>query len=121
DWPLLAGALACIAAAVWLGFVRWYLLVQATGLPFTLGDAVRLGSLGFALNFVGPGGVGGDVFKGIALAREHHRRRSEAVATVIADRAVGLLSLLAVASLANLLTGNLWDPQASPTLRAIAA
>src|SRR5690606_38280137 len=116
NWFLLATALGCVAAGVLLGFVRWLLLVQAIGLPFTLADAVRLGSLGFALNFVGPGGVGGDVFKGVALAREHHRRRSEAVATVIADRAIGLLTLLGVAGLANLLTGKLWDTTVSPTV-----
>ncbi len=119
DWPLLAVAFGCIAIAVLLGFVRWYLLVRASGLPFRLRDAIRLGSLGYALNFVGPGGVGGDLFKAVALAREHHTRRSEAVATVIADRVVGLLSLLAVASLATLASGILWDTSSSAMVRTL--
>lgn len=119
DWSLLALAIGCIGAAVLLGFVRWYLLVRAIGLPFSLADAIRLGSLGFALNFVGPGGVGGDVFKAVALAREHHTRRSEAVATVIADRVIGLLSLLAIASIATLVSGTLWDNSSSTMVRAL--
>lgn len=119
-WGFLFAAWVYVALAVGLGFVRWYLLVQALGLPFSLRDAVRLGSLGFALNFVGPGGVGGDLFKAIALAREHRGRSSEAVATVIADRVVGLLSLLLIASFAILATGNLWDTTIAPAVRGLS-
>lgn len=121
DWGLLSLSLVCVVAAVLLGFVRWYLLVRAAELPFTAGDAFRLGSLGFALNFVGPGGVGGDVFKAVALAREHPRRKSEAVATVIADRLIGLTSLLVVTSAAILTTGLLWDKSVMPSVRGLAA
>lgn len=119
DWSQFVLALIYVAAAVLLGFFRWYLLVRAIGLPFTLRDAVRLGSLGYALNFVGPGGVGGDLFKSVALAREHRTQRSEAVATVIADRVVGLLSLLAIATVGTLASGTLWDTSASLALRSL--
>ena len=120
DWPMLATSLACVVGAVLLGFVRWYLLVRAVDLPFTPGDAFRLGSLGFALNFVGPGGVGGDLFKGVALAREHRDRKSEAVATVIADRLIGLTTLLIVTSSAILFTGLLWNAGVPASARALA-
>ncbi len=121
NWSMLATSLGCVVAAVLLGFVRWYLLVRAVDLPFTARDALRLGSLGFALNFVGPGGVGGDLFKGVALAREHPNRKSEAIATVIADRLIGLTSLLIVTSSAILLTGMLWNPTLSAGVRGLAA
>ena len=120
NWPLLAASLGCVVAAVGLGFVRWYVLVRAAGLPFTLADAVRLGSLGFALNFIGPGGVGGDLFKAIALAKEHSERKSHAVATVVADRIIGLTSLLTVASVAILVTGMMDDPSLPATVRWLA-
>lgn len=120
NWPMLATSLLCVTTAVLLGFVRWYLLVRAVELPFTLPDALRLGSLGFALNFVAPGGVGGDLFKGVALAREHRRRKTEAVATVIADRLIGLFALLIVTSTAILTTGLLFDTKASTSLRTLA-
>jgi uncharacterized protein (TIRG00374 family) len=120
NWPMLATSLLCVTTAIVLGFMRWYLLVRAVGLPFTLSDALRLGSLGFALNFVGPGGVGGDLFKSVALAREHRRRKTEAVATVIADRLIGLFALLIVTSTAIVATGLLFDSSASAALRTLA-
>ncbi len=120
NWGMLVTSLACVVGAVLLGFVRWYLLVRAVDLPFTPGDAFRLGSLGFALNFVGPGGVGGDLFKGVALAREHKNRKSEAVATVVADRIIGLLSLLVITSSAILVTGMIWNAELPPSVRGLA-
>ncbi len=120
NWVMLATSLGCVAIAVLLGFLRWYLLVRAVDLPFTPGDAFRLGSLGFALNFVGPGGVGGDLFKGVALAREHASRKSDAVATVIADRLIGLTSLLIVTSCAIPVTGMLWNSAVPAGVRGLA-
>ncbi|QDU54889.1 lysylphosphatidylglycerol synthase transmembrane domain-containing protein [Aeoliella mucimassa] len=119
QWPMLVAALLCVTVAVGMGFVRWYLLVKAVELPFTLADAMRLGSLGFALNFVGPGGVGGDLFKGVVLAREHAKRKTEAVATVIADRVLGLTGLLAVTAAATLFTGVLWNTEAPTVMRTV--
>ena len=120
NWRLLAVSLGCVAAAVLCGFVRWYLLVRAVDLPFTLGDAFRLGSLGFALNFVAPGGVGGDLFKVVALAREHSNRKSEAVATVVADRVMGLAGLLIVTSSALLITGLPWGSHATSAIQTLS-
>ena len=119
DWWMLGGAVLCVTVAVLMGFVRWYLLVRATDLPFTLADALRLGSLGFALNFVGPGGVGGDLFKGVVLAREHPNRKTDALATVLADRVLGLTGLLAVTSIAILVTGVLWNPDTPTIMRTL--
>lgn len=121
NWSMLGTSLACVLAAVLLMFARWYLLVRAMGLPFKPADAFRLGSLGFALNFVGPGGVGGDVFKSVAIARENPSRKSVAVASVVADRIIGLVALLVVTSGAVLLTGLPWDTSAAASVRALAS
>jgi glycosyltransferase 2 family protein len=104
DWRILAAGLACTFLAVSLSFVRWYVLVNALGLSFRLVDALRLGALGFALNFVSLGSIGGDLFKAIFLAKEYPGRRTEAVATVLADRVVGLLMMMALASTAILIS-----------------
>jgi glycosyltransferase 2 family protein len=104
DWRILAAGLACTFLAVSLSFVRWYVLVNALGLSFRLVDALRLGALGFALNFVSLGSIGGDLFKAIFLAKEFPGRRTEAVATVLADRVVGLLMMMALASTAILIS-----------------
>jgi glycosyltransferase 2 family protein len=98
DWRLLAAALACTFLSVTLSFVRWHVLVNALGLSFRLADALRLGALGFALNFVSLGSIGGDLFKAIFLAKEYPGQRTEAVATVLADRVVGLMIMMLLAS-----------------------
>jgi uncharacterized protein (TIRG00374 family) len=116
DWTLLAGGFALAAASVGLTFVRWYLLVRALDLPFRLADAFRLGFVGYLLNFVGVGSVGGDLFKAFFIAREQPGKRPEAVATVVIDRMVGLFALLLVASGAILLSGVAGT---SPVVRAI--
>ncbi len=105
NWPLLAIAFAMAMTAVCITFARWYLLVRALELPFTLRGAFRLGFLGFLLNFVSAGSVGGDLFKAVFIAHRHPGRRTEAVATVLIDRMFGLYALLAVASITILLAG----------------
>lgn len=97
-WGLLLSASLLLLASVLVSFYRWYLLVRALELPFRFRDALRLGFLGYLLNFVSLGSVGGDLFKAVFLAREQHGHRTEAVATVILDRLLGLYCLLLVGS-----------------------
>lgn len=73
--------------------LRWYVLVRAQDLPFTVLGAIRLGTLGFLCNAFLPGAVGGDVVKAAALAREQSRQ-TVAVATVIMDRVMSLWALI---------------------------
>jgi len=101
NWTMLAVALACTLAAITLTFVRWHVLVAALGLRFRLPETMRLGALGFALNFVSLGSIGGDLFKAIFIAKDSPGRRTEAVATVIADRVLGVLMMLSLATAAT--------------------
>jgi uncharacterized protein (TIRG00374 family) len=103
NWGTLGLAFVVAMLAVCISFVRWYLLVRTLQIPFRLRDAFRLGFLGFLLNFVGVGSVGGDLFKAVFIAREQPKRRTEAVATVVVDRMIGLYALLLVTSAAILL------------------
>lgn len=80
-------------AAVLLTILRWYYLVRAQGLPFTITNALRLGLVGFYFNIFLPGGVGGDIVKAAFIARGQSRR-TVAVATVLLDRAIALWGLL---------------------------
>lgn len=106
-WPFLAAAFLFSTAMATLSFVRWHILVRALDIDVRLVDSLRLGALGFALNFVSPGSIGGDFFKAVFLAHGHPGQRTEAVATVLADRIVGLLTQLAMASCGILATGLL--------------
>lgn len=108
NWSMFALAAALCLFSLLVSLVRWYYLVRALELPFTLHDALRLGFLGNLLNFVSLGNVGGDLFKMVFIAREHPQHRPEAVATVVVDRLIGLYGLLIVASTA-ILAGRLWQ------------
>lgn len=93
-------------------FVRWYVLARALDFPLTLLEALRLGALGLMGNYVGPGGVSGDVIKVVSLARRAPDRRLHAMATILYDRVLGLVSLLFVGALAMLLpTSIVWTPK----------
>jgi glycosyltransferase 2 family protein len=115
DWPLLAGALGLTLVMAAISYVRWHILIRAVGIEARLVDTLRLGALGFALNFVSPGSIGGDFFKAIFLAHGHPGRRPEAIATVIIDRIMGLLTMLLLASVGILAVGLL--KTATPNLK----
>ena len=100
-WGYYALAAICATLSVGLTFVRWYFLVRAQDLPFTLRDAFRLGLVGNFFNIFLPGSVGGDLLKAAFLAREQ-QRRAVAVSTVLIDRGVGLWGLIALPALVGL-------------------
>ena len=97
-------AFLCFAIALPITLVRWWVLVRAQELPFTISSAFRLGLLGLFFNTFLPGSVGGDLVKAAGIAREQSRR-TVAVATVIMDRIIGLWGLC---WLVALLGGAFW-------------
>ena len=99
NWWLLAGAFLVLLVAHLITYWRWQILVRALDVPFRLTEAIRLGFLGTLLNMVSVGAVGGDVFKAIEAARTADKKRAEVVASVLVDRAIGLLGLVLVAGL----------------------
>ena len=84
-----------------LQIVRWFFLVRALDLPFTLRSAFRLGLVGYFFSQFLPSSIGGDAVKAFVIAKEQPERRAAAVATVIIDRAMGLFGLLLFASVAG--------------------
>lgn len=91
-WLIVASALIGIALSFQL--FRWYLLVRAVDLPFTIRNAFRLGLVGVFYNTFLPGSIGGDLVKAYFLAQQHPERKTRAVATVLMDRALGLFGLI---------------------------
>lgn len=108
QWSLLAAGLVCTFVSVTLGFVRWHLFIHAAGISHRLLDSLRLGALGFAFNFVSLGSIGGDFFKAIFLAHGQPGKRTESVATVVADRILGVTTILVLAS-GSILATNLQE------------
>jgi uncharacterized protein (TIRG00374 family) len=87
-----AVSLLLYLVGILITFYRWYILVRAQDLPFTVNAAMRLGLIGFYLSTFLPGSVGGDLIKAAFIAREQSRR-TVAVATVVIDRVIGLCGL----------------------------
>lgn len=115
---LLAG-LCCLTSFLASVF-RWYLLVRAQNLPFTLRNALRLGLVGYYFNNFLPGSVGGDLIKAAAVAREQERR-TVAVSTVLLDRGIGLWALIGLVAISGSIVWLL-DPaffESQPDLRTI--
>lgn len=100
-WIALAvvtGFIACASA-----FVRWHLLVISIGLKFRLSDAIRLGFLGHLFNLMSFGVLGGDAIKSLFVAKQMPGKRAEAIATVFADRLVGLVAMFLFAGIGYVL------------------
>ncbi|HID75743.1 MAG TPA: flippase-like domain-containing protein [Planctomycetaceae bacterium] len=108
DWPVLGLAVVACFCAVLLTLVRWCYLVRALDLPFRLGEALRLGFLGYLFNLAPMGIMGGDLLKAFLLARQQREHQARAVASVAVDRLIGLYMLFVVASVAILAT-RFWD------------
>jgi len=94
DYAALAGMMVLCAGTLAIQYLRWYVLVRALDLPFTLAGAFRLGLVGTFYNVFLPGSVGGDFVKAYFIAHGAPGRRAAAVATVVLDRVVGLFGLL---------------------------
>jgi len=93
-WATFALMAVLVVATTFAMYLRWFLLVRALDLPFTLRNAFRLGLVGTFYNAFLPGSVGGDLVKAYFIAKDQPARRAAAVATVVADRLIGLFGLI---------------------------
>ncbi len=91
---------ACIAVT------RWWRLLRIAGCPARWYDALRLTFIGMFMNLVLPGLTGGDLVKAVLIVRENPARRADALMSVIVDRGLGLLVLMALAAAVVLLAGE---------------
>jgi len=96
---LVAGE-AIFLFALFSTFIRWYLLVRVIDARFTFRTAVLLGFIGNVFNLVIPGAVGGDLIKAAYLVRMQIKK-TQAVASMVIDRVLGLLGLFVLASMAG--------------------
>jgi glycosyltransferase 2 family protein len=103
NWLVLAAAVPVGLAAVTITILRWHMLVRTLGLEFSLREALRAGFISYLVNLMPLGLVGGDSLKAVMLIHREPRRKTEAVATVLVDRVLGLYALLLLAAIASLL------------------
>ena len=76
--------------------IRLVCMLGVQQVKLSLWNAIKLTFAGNFFNFALPGTTGGDLIKAYYITRFTHRK-TEAVATVFLDRAVGLLGLVLLA------------------------
>ncbi|MDA7916210.1 flippase-like domain-containing protein [Verrucomicrobia bacterium] len=91
-----------------IGILRWRMALAAQGLPLPFWRATEITFVAQFFNSFLLGSTGGDIIKAWYAARESHHKKSEAVVTVVADRIIGLFSMLVFAVIAASLNSALF-------------
>ncbi len=81
-----------------LGSIRWWILLKVQGMRLTLRCTFGLYMIGVFFNLFLPGSVGGDIVKIFYLVREIGPNKATAMLTVLMDRLIGLLALIAISA-----------------------
>ena len=114
--PHLAAVLLLVVVDRAVMILRWVLLLRASGIAISAGDATRLFLISSFVGSFLPAGVGADAVRAYGLARET-TTGSEALASVAVDRVLGVLSLVTM-GVAGLVA---WAPEGRSDWRLMAA
>lgn len=105
-------SLALLLAACWAGQLlcaeRWRILAAAMHMPGTYSSYVQMYFAGMFCNIGLPSLVGGDAVKAYVASRRSGKPLQIGIASVLEDRAVGLLSLLLYGSASILIHPFSW-------------
>jgi len=93
SWSLALLAVVLLGS-MFLPVIRWWLLLRVQGVGEPFGRVLWLTWAGYFGSLLLPGGAGGDVARGILINRHREAGRARALSTVLADRVLGLYSLL---------------------------
>lgn len=99
NYAYLALALALFILAIISNAVKWQILLRAQGVPVPLTPITNLTFVGAFFNNFLPANVGGDVVRGIFLAR-YIERNADAAVSVVVDKVIGLLAFMFTAVVA---------------------
>lgn len=111
-------ALLFLGTSALLCTARWLILVRGQGLGLSFQNLFSLYMIGNFFNTFMPGAVGGDLIKAWYIAGNQTHKKTEAVFTVLLDRAIGL-SVIVFYSAFTLLVFSNWLI-GRPELKAIA-
>lgn len=95
-WGWWAGAVALYLVCQLLCCIRWLILSRPLGFRDSLSRLTGIYFIGMFFNLFLPTSVGGDAVKAVYIARGSGRKLA-AIASVLLDRASGLLALLMIA------------------------
>lgn len=99
---VIGSGILILGLILFLASERWRLLLKQQGFPVPSNEAFRLTLIGTFFNFFVPGGVGGDLVKGVLIANRQPQQKGKVMLTVLVDRVLGLftMSFLALVSFA---------------------
>lgn len=89
---LLCGAMICFICLC-IGVFRWKIILDGRGLRMSWGRVFSVFFIGQFFNAFMFGSTGGDLARAFYAAQETHHKKTEAVATVLIDRMIGLVLL----------------------------
>ncbi len=103
---------------LYLNNIRWGVLLQGQGIVIGQLELLKLTFIGLFFNYAMPGGVGGDVIKGVYLVKDQPHHKYASAVSIFMDRAVGFFVMTIVASLS--LVYNWSRVSTSPKLMTLA-
>jgi hypothetical protein len=117
DWKYIFLGFSLTLVIIFIGVVRWRMLLSTQGAKVPMLQILRLNFIGYFFNLFIPGATGGDVMKAYYIATIFPEKKAEVAMTVFLDRFLGLYGLFLVAGIALAVNFNvLW---ANPDLRII--
>jgi uncharacterized protein (TIRG00374 family) len=98
-WYLLLAAWLVLVTPFFVTAIRWRNLMLPQGIQMSLGTALRLTFVGQFYSILLPGITGGDLVK-IVYAARLTGSKSKSFITIVLDRVIGLVALMAIAGTA---------------------
>lgn len=98
-WWVVVALLSCLMAHI-VAYIRWHVMAKAVGFQLTIWEAIKIGFIGTFFNILAFGVVGGDSLRAFYAARRARSKVPEAIASVFADRIVGLMAMCGIAIVA---------------------
>lgn len=121
DMAAIAPALAILFLASLFIITRWWRLLLLAGCPTGWREAFRLTYVGLFFNTVLPGSTGGDLARAYVVVKGHSERRADALTSVVADRALGLVGMAMLSTVAIWTSDGRFAPLRLWVLAALSA
>jgi glycosyltransferase 2 family protein len=103
----LLAVLGFVFLLIGCGGFRWYLLLRGQEIYVPFFKVIQLQMIGFFFNTAMPGAVSGDIVKAFYLLRDQKSQaKTPAMLTILIDRAVGLMSLFFLGTVAILFNSD---------------
>jgi len=104
NWLFLAFLI--LTLNIFLIAIRLKMVFSIQKLDLTVKEAIQLSLIGFFFNSFLPTSIGGDIVKAYYASEKFNHRKVESYAAVLADRTIGLVSILSIALAALLIAGE---------------